>query len=106
MNNNKQWFRVSHWGRFSDVKVEAIDVIRETDKTIFFNVKWGNEVFRETRASKESQEQTFVQGKKAAFDLAISIADGHVRAAESLKRSALANIKKLQAQEKEKRSTK
>lgn len=99
---NKQWYRVDHWGRFCDISVTAVDVIKKTEKTIW--IESSSPVRRDKgqgdKASIETEDHTFVEGKKAAFDLAIDRASRYVAQAKSLMESGARNIKKLEAQEK------
>lgn len=94
-----KWFKITHWGRFCNVKIEEVDVIRETAQMVFYNETWTGRV-RETRSRKETEDHTFIKGREAAFAYAIACADSHLRQAETLAKEARRNIQKLQDQEK------
>ena len=102
MSNDERWYRVDHWGRFTGPKVNEVKYIRHTAKTIWIESTSPRrrELGQGDKYLLESEDHTFIQGRDAAYDHAINIADNRVTGAEERLRTARRDLLNLE-QEKE-----
>ena len=85
-----KWYRVKHWsrGRFGDIRIEPIDIDKETAKMVF----WTNEHGREERAYKSSEDYTWCSSKDDAVKLATGMVKELIKIMKARVRQGQANL--------------